>query len=503
MADRMNAQQGEPDTAAKVPDRSRRRFGQVPVRFLLPNIITLLAVCSGVTAIRLGIEGRYELAVAAVILACVLDAMDGRIARFLKGSSRFGAELDSLADFVNFGVVPSVLIWMWSLHALKNLGWIFALGLAICCALRLARFNVAIDDPDKPRWMVGYFVGIPAPAGALLAMAPMYLGFLGIVEDGVGIAPLVLCWTALVAGGVISRIPTFSGKGTGKRVRRDLVLPIVAAIVFGAVLLASYPWETLTFAVAVYVVLIPCRHPPLPAPRSGIGKPEQAANQLIYSAACLNAGCYHSFRRLWISRPVFALMFNMLAAPAPGAARLSRQTVGAAQKHRRQNQRQQSGKRQAEGNGGGQAEPTMLTSRCRSATVRSNQLTLSWKIIGSRPKMVVMVVSSTGRKRCAAVPQYTASRTAKPLRKHVVVRIDQDNCIVHHDAGQRHDTGAGHDDRETPDPVTIMPIKHACQGHDQCRKGENGVIKAVELGHQDHEHDEYGNQHRPGQKGLR
>ncbi len=240
-----------------VPEQRRGMFRQVPVRFLLPNIITLLAVCMGVTAIRLGIEGRYELAVAAVIFAGVLDAMDGRIARFLKSASRFGAELDSLADFVNFGVVPAMLIYMWSLNALKNLGWIFALGLAICCALRLARFNVALEDPDKPAWTVAFFTGIPAPAGAFLAMAPMYLGFMGFIEDGTDVAPLVLPWIALVAGGIISRIPTFSGKGFGKRIRSDLVLPTVAAIVFGAILLISFPWETLTVMVLIYIVLIP------------------------------------------------------------------------------------------------------------------------------------------------------------------------------------------------------------------------------------------------------
>ncbi len=251
------ADDGKPAATDNLPDRPRGMFGQVPVRYLLPNIITLLAVCMGVTAIRLGIEGRYELAVAAVIAACVLDAMDGRIARFLKSSSRFGAELDSLADFVNFGVVPGMLIYMWSLSALKNLGWIVALGLAICAALRLARFNVALDDPDRPRWTVAYFTGIPAPAGAFLAMAPMYLGFMGYIDDGHDIAWVVLPWVALVAAGVVSRIPTFSGKGFGKRVRRDRVLPIVAAIVFGAVLLISYPWETLTAFSAIYVAMIP------------------------------------------------------------------------------------------------------------------------------------------------------------------------------------------------------------------------------------------------------
>ena len=258
-----------------VPAQSRGMFGQVPVRYLLPNIITLLAVCMGVTAIRLGIEGRYELAVAAVIFAAVLDAMDGRIARFLKSASRFGAELDSLADFVNFGVVPAMLIYMRSLSALKNLGWIFALGLAICCALRLARFNVALEDPNKPAWTVAFFTGIPAPAGAFLAMAPMYLGFMGFIEEGAAAAPFVLPWIALVAGGIISRIPTFSGKGFGKRIRREHVLPTIAAIVFGAILLISYPWETLTVMVLVYVALIPVgirnyrRHKAADAARAG------------------------------------------------------------------------------------------------------------------------------------------------------------------------------------------------------------------------------------------
>ena len=234
-----------------------RRFAKVPIRFLLPNVITLLAVCSGVTAIRLATEDRYELAVAAVILACLLDALDGRVARMLKGASKFGAELDSLADFVNFGVAPAMLLYMWSLHALKNLGWIIALGLAICCALRLARFNVAIDDPDKPPFAGKFFSGIPAPAGALLAMAPMYLGFLGVITDGERAAPFVLPFVAAVAVGIVSRIPTYSGKGSGQQISRDKALPIVVTTVFSMILLITYPWEMLTFLSIAYVAMIP------------------------------------------------------------------------------------------------------------------------------------------------------------------------------------------------------------------------------------------------------
>ena len=239
------------------PPARTSRFAKVPIRFLLPNVITLLAVCSGVTAIRLATEQRYELAVAAVILACLLDALDGRVARMLKGASKFGAELDSLADFVNFGVAPAMLLYMWSLHAFKNLGWIVALALAICCALRLARFNVAIDDPDKPPFAGKFFTGIPAPAGALLAMAPMYLGFLDIISDGADAGFFILPWTVIVAIGVVSRVPTFSGKGSGQQISRDKAMPIVVTAVFALILLITYTWEMLTFLTALYVLMIP------------------------------------------------------------------------------------------------------------------------------------------------------------------------------------------------------------------------------------------------------
>lgn len=234
-----------------------RRFKQVPIRILVPNLITLLALCSGVTAIRLGMEGRYELAVGAVILAIVLDAIDGRLARFLKGTSRFGAELDSLADFVNFGVAPAILIYLWSLNALKSLGWLVALCLAICCALRLARFNVAIDDPDKPAWMMNFFTGAPAPAGAGLAMAPMYLGFLGLIPDGHTVAWLVLPYIAAVALLMVSRVPTFSAKTLGSRISRDLVLPLLGVAALVIVSLIAFTWEMLTAMSLLYIAFLP------------------------------------------------------------------------------------------------------------------------------------------------------------------------------------------------------------------------------------------------------
>src|SRR6201991_979516 len=162
------------------PDFRRRRFRTIPVRMLVPNVITLLAICAGLTAIRMAIEGRIELALGAIVFAAILDGIDGRVARMIKGQSRFGAELDSLADFVNFGVAPALILYFWQLHELGHAGWIGAMVFAICAGLRLARFNVMIDDPSRPPWAGNFFVGIPAPAGAITVLLPIYLFFLGV-----------------------------------------------------------------------------------------------------------------------------------------------------------------------------------------------------------------------------------------------------------------------------------------------------------------------------------
>jgi CDP-diacylglycerol--serine O-phosphatidyltransferase len=243
----------EPGQPAPQP----QRFKRIPLRYLLPNLITLLALCSGVTAMRVAIEGRYQLAVAAVILAIVLDAVDGRLARFLKGTSRFGAELDSLADFVNFGVAPALLVYFWSLNGLRTGGWVICLMLAIACALRLARFNVALDDPHKPAWAGAFFSGIPAPAGAGLAMVPMYLGFLGLIEDGHEFAVLIAPYTVGIAFLMVSRVPTFSGKASSGGVRREQFLPILASAALAAVCLIAFPWQTLMLIAVIYLALIP------------------------------------------------------------------------------------------------------------------------------------------------------------------------------------------------------------------------------------------------------
>src|SRR5690349_3709339 len=187
----------------------RRRFRPIPVRMLVPNVITLLAICAGLTAIRLSIEGRMELAVAAIVFAAVLDGVDGRVARILKGQSKFGAELDSLADFVNFGVAPGLMLYFWQLHELGNAGWIAAMIFAISGGLRLARFNATMDDPNKPAFAANFFTGVPAPAGAITVLLPIYLAFLGMPMPP---AALTTLYTLLIAILMVSRLPVFSGK---------------------------------------------------------------------------------------------------------------------------------------------------------------------------------------------------------------------------------------------------------------------------------------------------
>ena len=238
------------------PPPRRRRFKAIPVRTLLPNLITLLALCAGLTAIRMAVENRLDMALAAIVLAVLLDGIDGRLARMLKGTSRFGAELDSLADFVNFGVAPALILYFWGLHELKSAGWIAALVFAICAALRLARFNVMIDDPNQPAWAGNFFTGIPAPAGAITVLLPIYLNFLG-VSNGLVTVWLTFFYTVAIALLMVSRLPVFSGKRVGKRVPPELVLPVFVVVVLFFALLISYPWEVLTVGTLAYLGCLP------------------------------------------------------------------------------------------------------------------------------------------------------------------------------------------------------------------------------------------------------
>ena len=221
---------------------------------MLPNILTVAALCAGLSSIRFGLMGRWEPAVMAIVVAVILDGLDGRVARLLGGTSRFGAELDSLSDFVSFGVAPAVLLYLWTVQEMGGFGWALALLFAVCCALRLARFNTALDDSSPPPWSRHYFVGIPAPAGAGLALLPMMITF----ELGGGIAdrPVVAAAVmVVVASLMVSRVPTYSIKST----RLPQEYPLATLILVGVVVasLASEPWITFITMGALYSASIP------------------------------------------------------------------------------------------------------------------------------------------------------------------------------------------------------------------------------------------------------
>ncbi len=232
----------------------RRR---IPFRHILPNLVTIIAICAGMTGMRLAFEGRFELAVGLVIAAALLDGIDGRIARLLKGQSRFGAEMDSLADIVNFGVVPATVLYAFSLKYAGSLGWIAALLYTSTCALRLARFNTMLDAPERPAWHSKFFTGVPAPAGAGLAMFPVYLSFCGF-DLGEPRLAAVLSAAYLLAVGFLmaSRVPTWSGKTISVRLRRDFVIPVMLGVVLYVVLLATFLWQTLTMTTIAYYAAI-------------------------------------------------------------------------------------------------------------------------------------------------------------------------------------------------------------------------------------------------------
>jgi len=234
----------------------RRRFKPIPIRMIIPNLITLFSLCLGLTAIRLAVDGKLELAITSIVIAGVLDGIDGRIARLLHSTSRFGAELDSLADFVSFGVAPAMLLYFWGLNSLHSAGWIAVLVFAICAGLRLARFNVAIDDPNKPPYTANFFTGVPAPAGAMIVMLPIYLELMGLPHTAAS-SVIALVYTFAVGLLMVSWLPTWSGKGVSGRVPREHVLTIMICVVFVGALLVSYPWEMLSLGSLAYIACIP------------------------------------------------------------------------------------------------------------------------------------------------------------------------------------------------------------------------------------------------------
>jgi CDP-diacylglycerol--serine O-phosphatidyltransferase len=232
-------------------DRDPRR---IPFRAMIPNAVTALALCMGLTGVSLAIRDDWERALGAIVLAGVLDGIDGRIARLLRAESRFGAELDSLSDNIAFGTAPALILFLWSLQSAPRFGWIAALALAVCCALRLARFNARLDAAEQPHKAAGFNTGVPAPAGAGLAFVPIYL-WLITGNDGFRAWQVVMPWTLFIAALMISNLPTYSWASI--RVRRSWRLFALAGVaLLGAALIVN-TWPTLLVLAVLYLAMIP------------------------------------------------------------------------------------------------------------------------------------------------------------------------------------------------------------------------------------------------------
>lgn len=234
----------------------------ISLRAVVPNAVTALALCFGLTGIRFAISaagydphpGDWERAIGAIIIAAMLDGIDGRIARLLKAESRFGAELDSLSDVIAFGVSPAIIMYLWSLQNFPKFGWICALAIAVCCALRLARFNAAIDAEDQPHKSAGFLTGVPAPAGAGIAFLPLYLWL--VTENEVFRNPAIVApWIVFVAVLMISNVATFSWGSI--RLRRHIRLEAILLLALLGTALFSEPWITLIVIAVGYIAMIP------------------------------------------------------------------------------------------------------------------------------------------------------------------------------------------------------------------------------------------------------
>ncbi len=234
--------------------QQRRRLRFMPLNSLIPNMLTMLALCAGLTSVRFALDEKWEMAVIAILAAGVLDGLDGRMARLLNSSSKFGAELDSLSDFVSFGVAPGLVLFLWTLESgLGGVGWIIALVFTVSCALRLARFNSLLEQ-KQPAWASRYFTGIAAPAGASISLLFMVISFYT-DSDFFQSAILNAAWMLFIAFMMASRVPTFSIKRI--RIARRFIMPVLLLVGGLAAVLASYPWQLLSLIAIVYLATIP------------------------------------------------------------------------------------------------------------------------------------------------------------------------------------------------------------------------------------------------------
>jgi len=232
----------------------RRSQRGLPLRAVAPNAVTALALCFGLTGIRYAISADWEAAVAMIMIAAVLDGLDGTVARLVRGESRFGAELDSLSDAISFGVSPAVILYLWSLKEVPRAGWLCALVFAVFCALRLARFNANIDVREQPHKSAGFLTGAPAPAGAALAMLPMYLSFWS-GQAWLKSPMIVLPWVAAIAILMISSVATYSWGSL--KLRDHIRFEAIAVVVLLGAALISAPWYTLSALCVAYLATLP------------------------------------------------------------------------------------------------------------------------------------------------------------------------------------------------------------------------------------------------------
>ena len=235
---------------------SRQRLTSLPFRKIAPNIVTMLALCAGVTSIRYSIQQDWVKAVIYIFIAALFDGLDGRVARLLKGSTKFGAELDSLSDFVSFGVAPAILIYQWSLNSLPKFGWFFCLLMVIGQAMRLARFNTMLEEEPQPDYWHNFFVGVPAPAAAAIAIMPCMISFdfpeLNYIVKSHAFCATLLC---LVAFLMVSRIPTISTKHM--KVPSYMIMPLMLVVALFASFIITQPWLTLGLMVLAYLLSLP------------------------------------------------------------------------------------------------------------------------------------------------------------------------------------------------------------------------------------------------------
>lgn len=236
------------------PPRLPRQARGIPLRAILPNAVTALALCSGLSGIRFAMDEKWEIAVLMVLVAALLDGIDGKIARLVHGESRFGAELDSLSDAISFGVAPALILFMWTLNDVPRIGWLVALVYALFCALRLARFNAQIDHTDQPHKSAGFLTGVPAPAGAVIAMVPLYLWLS--TDHAVFRSPLLVApWLAFSALLMVSSFATWSGSAL--KLRQRIRFEAIAVLVVLAAAVVSAPWQSLTVMALAYLATIP------------------------------------------------------------------------------------------------------------------------------------------------------------------------------------------------------------------------------------------------------